>query len=86
MRKKTPVKLLSRFPEVIEECAEMRKVHPISSYAYSLASNFNLFYRDCPVISAEEELKNARLALVESAKVVLRNSLECMGIEAPDTM
>ena len=44
-------------------------------------------YRDCPVLSAEnEQLRTVRLALVESAKVVLRNALDCMGIEAPDSM
>lgn len=80
------VKALSMFPEMIEECADMRKVHPLSSYTYRLASIFNLFYRDCPVLTADEELKTARLALVDSTRIVLRNSLSCMGIEAPNTM
>ncbi|MCK5547850.1 MAG: arginine--tRNA ligase [Thermoplasmata archaeon] len=80
------IKFLAKFPAVVEECAETRKVHPISTYAYNLASMFNIFYRDCPVLTAEGSLKNSRLALVESSKTVLRNSLECMGIEAPDSM
>jgi arginyl-tRNA synthetase len=80
------IKAISRFPMVIEECSEMRKVHPLPFYAYDLASVFNLFSRDSPVISAEEELSKSRLALVESTKIVLGNSLDCMGIEAPDTM
>jgi arginyl-tRNA synthetase len=80
------LKTLSKFPSLIEECAEGRKAHPISSYAFGLASDFNLFYRDCPVLNAEEDLQNARLALVESTKIVLKNALDCMGIEAPGSM
>ena len=34
----------AKFPAVVEECAETRKVHPISTYAYNLASMFNIFY------------------------------------------
>ncbi len=80
------VKLLSRFPGIIAECADMRKAHSLSNYAYDVASAFNLFYRDCPVISAGQDLKHARLALVESSRIVMRNALECLGIEALSSM
>ena len=83
---KALVKVLSRFPWIVGECAEMRKAHTMASYAYGTASAFNLFYRDCPVLQTEEKLRRPRLALVESTKIVLRNALDLLGIEAPDSM
>jgi arginyl-tRNA synthetase len=80
------VKLLARFPEIIAECSDLRKAHTLALYAYEVASAFNLFYRDCPVVSADSDLKNARLALVECSRIVIRNALECMGIEALSSM
>ena len=81
------VKTLAKFPNIVEECAEGRKAHPIASYAHELAAMFNQFYRDCPVLTAEPEgLKQARLALVDCARYTLKNALELLGIMAPEAM
>ncbi|MCK4455185.1 MAG: arginine--tRNA ligase [Thermoplasmata archaeon] len=80
------VNTMSRFPSVIRNCAETRRVHSLASYAHDLSSNFNQFYRDCGVIHAEPELRDARSALVECAKIVLASCLDTMGIEAPEEM
>ncbi|MFQ6106537.1 MAG: arginine--tRNA ligase [Thermoplasmata archaeon] len=77
---------LSKFPATIRGCAESRRVHTLAAYAHELSSTFNQFYRDCGVIRAEPELRNARSALVECAKTVLANCLDTMGIEAPEEM
>jgi arginyl-tRNA synthetase len=39
-----------------------------------------------PVLSAEPEMRRARLALVTCARIVLRNALNCLGIEPVDSM
>jgi arginyl-tRNA synthetase len=45
------------------------------------------FYRFVPVIAAEDEnVRAARLALVDCARVVLANSLDTLGIIAPESM
>ncbi len=80
------IKLLAKFPEIISECSEQRRPHLLAGYAFETASLFNQFYRDCPVLAAEEELRNTRLALVETAKWVLGNALDCLGIIAPEEM
>lgn len=80
------VKLLAKFPDKIRECSEQRRPHLLAGYAFETASMFNQFYRDCPVLTAEEGLRDARLALVETAKWVLGNVLDCMGISAPEEM
>jgi arginyl-tRNA synthetase len=81
------VKTLAKFPNIVEECAEGRKAHPVASYAHELAAMFNQFYRDCPVLTAEpQELKEARLALVDCSRHTLKNALELLGIKAPEAM
>ncbi|HHF58843.1 MAG TPA: arginine--tRNA ligase, partial [Thermoplasmatales archaeon] len=81
------VKVLSRFPNVVKISCTQNRPHLIPSYLFELASTFNQFYRDCPVLKAEsEEIKKERLALVDSVRIVLRNGLSLLGIEAPEEM
>jgi len=58
----------------------------VARYAYALASQFNQFYRDCPVIKAEENTRNFRLAIVMAFKKIIKDLLELLGIEAPEKM
>lgn len=80
------VKIVARFPAVVEECAEQRKTHVMAVYAQDLAAQFNQFYRYVPVLKAEPGAREARLALVEATMWTLRNALGCLGIEAPEEM
>ncbi len=80
------VKWLARLPSTIATCAASRRVHPLAAYAYGLASQFNLFYRDCPVLTAEEPLRSTRLALVKATRNALGNAIRGLGLAAPEEM
>jgi arginyl-tRNA synthetase len=81
------IRSLGKFPGLVRDCAEKRQGHPVAGYAHEVAAAFNQFYRDCPVLQAEnEELVDSRLAVVAATKTVLRNALELLGIEAPRSM
>ncbi|MBX5326359.1 MAG: arginine--tRNA ligase [Candidatus Bathyarchaeia archaeon] len=78
---------LSRFPETFIDAADNLKPHSIADYANALSDKFNTFYAKLPVIKAKPEpLSTARLVLVEAVRVVLRNALIILGIEAPEKM
>jgi arginyl-tRNA synthetase len=78
---------LARFPEVFVDCAENLRPNAIADYVNSLADKFNKFYTKLPVIKAKsEQLGAARLALVDAVRIVLRNCLMLLGIEAPQKM
>ncbi|MEM2975597.1 MAG: arginine--tRNA ligase [Candidatus Bathyarchaeia archaeon] len=78
---------LARFPEVFVDAAENLKPHVIADFANMLADKFNTFYNALPVIKAEpKELSDARLALVDATRIVLRNALNLVGIVAPEKM
>ncbi len=77
---------LSKFWYIVERASSELKPHLVAKYARELAESFNLFYKDCPVLNADEELRKARLVLVECAKIVLSDTLDVLGIEAPEEM
>ncbi len=77
---------LSKFWYIVERASSELKPHLVAKYARELAERFNLFYKDCPVLNADEELRKARLVLVECAKIVLSDTLDVLGIEAPEEM
>ena len=80
------MKNLTKYPRIIEEASKEKRPHLISHYVNDLVQTFNEFYRDCKVLTDNEETKKWRLALVKSTKIVLKDSLNIMGIEAPDRM
>jgi arginyl-tRNA synthetase (EC 6.1.1.19) len=78
------VKIVSKFTTVIEESARINRVHPVAQYAMDLAGAFNKFYKSVPVIGSDKE--DLRLLIVDKARITIRNSLELMGIDAPESM
>ncbi len=80
------VKWIARFPYVLGEAAEERRPHAVAGFAADFAAQFNQFYRDCPVIHADEPLRTARLELVDASRIVLHNALDSLGITAPKEM
>ncbi len=79
--------MLARFPEVFIDAAENLKPNIIADFANALADKFNKFYTTLPVIKARPpELGDARLALVDSMRIVLRNASNLLGIEVPNRM
>lgn len=81
------VKKMAMFDSIIDLAARELKPHMLAIYARELADAFNQFYRFVPVIASEdEEVRAARLALVECARIVLANSLDTLGIAAPESM
>src|SRR5271157_638352 len=78
---------VASFPDTFIEAAEYLKPNLIADYANSLADKFNTFYNAFPVIRAEPQgLRNARLALTDAVRIVLRNALNFIDILAPERM
>jgi len=80
------LKRISKFPAVVREAATARAPHVMAAFAGDFAAQFNRFYRDCPVIHADEPVRTARLELVDASRIVLANALDSLGIAAPKEM
>jgi len=78
---------LASFPDTFAEASEYLKPNLIADFANALADKFNTFYNALPVIKAEPKgLSDARLALTDAVRIVLRNALTLIGIVAPEKM
>ncbi|WP_254272420.1 arginine--tRNA ligase [Haloarcula marina] len=80
------LRVIARFPAVIDEAADDLQPHTVATYTRDLAETFNAFYRECPVLSADAETRAARLALVAGTRHAVANALDAIGVEAPDSM
>ena len=78
------IKKLSNFPEIVLNAAKNSNPSLIANYSYQLAQTFNEFYHACRVIGSNSEA--FRLALVQSFRQVLKNSLNLLGIETIEEM
>ena len=80
------IKQLIRFPEIVEDTARDYQIQRIPQYALDLATIFHQFYRDCKVLTEDKNLREARLGLILATKIVLKSTLDLMGISAPEKM
>ena len=78
------VRLIAKFPQVVEDCANKKRVHNITQYCQDLAGSFNKFYKSQQVIGSE--IEDTRLILVDRAKTTLKNALNILGVSAPEKM
>ena len=80
------VKHLAKFDEVLLNATEKYEPSFLTRYTVELAKLFNKFYANCPINTAEDELKYQRLYLTYSVNKCLKLSLSLLGIEAPARM
>lgn len=74
------------FPEIIEDSATYYELNRLADYLLHLAEKANLFYEKIPVLNTESKLRSARLALIETVSLIIKNALKLLGIEAPERM
>lgn len=81
------LKQIASFPGVVNKTTKDLTPHLIANYLYDLTKKFSKFYNEHSVLKAEtEELKEARLVLINCVKTVLSNGLNLLGIETVDEM
>ncbi|CAN5767398.1 arginine--tRNA ligase [soil metagenome] len=77
---------LDSFEEVVLEAAERRAPQRVARYVEELSSAFSGFYRDCQVLTEDERLTRARLALCVATKTVIADGLHLLGVSAAERM
>lgn len=80
------LRTLAAFPETVALAARQRAPHKLTTYAEDLASAFHQFYTHCQVVVDDAELRAARLALADAARIVLAAALGLLGVTAPQRM
>ncbi len=77
---------LSRFPEVVELAAISYEPHQVAYYLRDLAHAFHTYYNAYPFLGSEDELRQARLGLIDATRIVLANGLAMLDVTAPERM
>jgi len=83
--KKLVLKLL-QFEDVAETAANQLRPDLVAAYLLDLTAAYGGFYMKCPVLDAEEKVRNRRLLLVAKTRHTIKTGLDLLGIEAPERM
>jgi arginyl-tRNA synthetase len=77
---------LASYEEIIPDAAHAYAPQKLTRFLEELGADFSAFYRDCRVISDDEKLSRARLALCDATRAVIADGLSLLGITAPERM
>jgi arginyl-tRNA synthetase len=81
------VKHIALLPLAARDAAADYSLVSVAAWCHAAARAFAAFYRDCPVLIADDPaLRTARLRLVNATAVALANGLRILGIAAPERM
>ena len=81
------VKKLGEFENIIKRAAQDFEPSIIAKYLIDISSLFSKFYNNIKVLETNnEDLKKARVALVYSTGIVIKNGLNILGIDTPSKM
>jgi arginyl-tRNA synthetase len=83
---KTLLQRLMDYPQVIESAAEDLAPHLVAFYLKDLAADFHSYYNASRFLVEDENIKQARLALVAAVAQVMKNGLALLGVTAPEKM
>lgn len=79
------VKTLSRFPEKVKEALAAYEPSMMTRYILDVASDFNRFYHDCQILSAEDPaVRASRIKLTQATKTVLGNAFGLICLKKPE--
>ncbi|MGH7975277.1 MAG: arginine--tRNA ligase [Limisphaerales bacterium] len=79
-------KHLLNFGLTLEAVAEEYRSNFLCNYLFELAGKFTSFYENCPVLKAEEKIRDSRLLLCDLTARVLKQGLGVLGIEVVEQM
>ncbi len=83
---------LAELPDVVLAACLTRAPHKVATWVLELAGRFHGFYHDCSILGpagadvVDHDLTQARLWLVEAARVGLAVALDLLGVSAPESM
>lgn len=77
---------LLQFEEAVQSVAREGQPHLMCTYLFELAGMFSSFYEACPILNAEEDVKQSRLKLALLTSKTIKQGLDLLGIETLERM
>ena len=80
------ITMLQKYPDIIKTSAEQRAVNKLSNYLKDIAQLFHSYYGKQKFVIDEDETRNARVILLRSVSIVIKDGLSLLGVSAPSKM
>lgn len=80
------IKILNGYESAVLNAAEKYEPSLVARYVISLATAFNKFYHECPILQAEKNTKQARLHITNLVQFVLKDACGLLGMKCPEEM
>jgi arginyl-tRNA synthetase len=80
------IKKLLQFSYILNICLSTQDPYMLTVYLQELSESFHKFYDLCRVLSDDEQLTKARLALIEGVRIVIAAGLDLLGVSKPEKM
>ena len=80
------LKCLNGYEDAIVSAAEKNEPSVVARYIISLATAFNKFYHEAPILQADEDTKTARLYVTNLVQTVLKEASGLLGMDCPEEM
>jgi arginyl-tRNA synthetase len=77
---------LLQFEEAVLNVSREGQPHLMCTYLFELAGKFSSFYEACPILNAEEAVKQSRLKLALLTAKTIKQGLDLLGIETLERM
>ena len=86
-KEKELIKLLSLFPEAVQNAADTYSPALIANYVYDLVKEFNSFYQNVSILGEEDtDKRSLRVHLSRKVGEVIAIGFDLLGIEVPERM
>lgn len=79
-------KRLSQYPTTLMNSAEQLEPHTMTHFLRDLASEFHTYYNANKMLVDDQNVRNARITLSLAVQQVLKNGLNLLGVNAPESM
>ena len=77
---------LLKFGETIDLALRDYRSNVLTAYLFELSNRYSVFFEQCPVLKAEEDVRTSRLLLCDLTARTLQKGLELLGIETVERM
>jgi arginyl-tRNA synthetase len=77
---------LLKFGEALDFSLRDYRPNGLTAYLFELSNKYSVFFEQCPVLKAEDDVRTSRLLLCDLTARTLQKGLELLGIETVERM